>query len=254
MARFSRKGRFSRNPRFRRKRRVTWFPSLGTYWEGDTQTWHDASINIATNPVGADKSLGTNLFIRPVTKDFTVFPPNGGIEDTLRDIVEGQTWGLERIVGRVTCQVNTYPNDPEPDPTVEWPYVQVGCGLFIAKVDDSDQSLPTGVGTDYDPLEAGNIQNPWIWRKTWILGNPGVFEWDGGVPSANTLIMPDGGYVDSKVKRYIAREHRLFFALSAIGWYGEQLEVSGGDQPTIVCNADLRILGGMRRARNMSSF
>lgn len=239
---------------FRRKRKVTWFPNLGTIWDGGEFQFHDSSLSGGTQAAQAQRAQGSSLDVYAVIPDFTVFT-DGGTDHTLRDDVEGQTWALERIVGRCHVEVDASQGpDDQTDHNSFWASIQVAAGFFIARASDSDQSLPEGTVDDIDPLLAGNTQNPWIWRKTWILANEQSF--DVGAPAtSNAVIVPDGGYIDSKVRRYIPREHRLWFAISCVGWHGTQIQVvGGGQQPRAIYNLDCRVLGGMRRARNVSSF
>ena len=73
-------------------------------------------------------------------------------------------------------------------------------------------------------------------------------------PIANSNYVGDasGPHIDSKVKRRILREQRLFFALTAVGWDGERREVQslGPSQGEIHAYLDLRIFGKMMRGKN----
>lgn len=239
---------------FRRKRRVVWFPNLGSIWQAGELEFHDTALSGGTTAVPAQRGSGPFPDVYPVIPDFSTFT-DGTDTHTLRDDVEGQTWALERIVGRCHVEVDASQGpDDQTDHNAFWASVQVAAGFFIARASDTDQSLPEGTNEDIDPLNAGNTQNPWIWRKSWILANEQSF--DVGAPAtSNAVVTPDGGYIDSKVRRYIPREHRLWFAISALGWHGTQIQVVGGEvQPRVIYNLDCRILGGMRRGRNTSSF
>lgn len=264
--RFSRKSRFSRFRRFRRGARGTWFPTLGTFWGGEGGGYSDASFSDTSLPVGADRSNGpvsiggtNNITVIPVTKDFTAQPDpsSGTLEYTLRDEVEGQTWRLDRLVGKIHVRCGSAPGFV--DTTRSWGNIQVSAGFFTARSEDDAEAFPDLVPAEYDPLNILNIQNSWIWRRTWILQNPLTTNIGfSAAPCCNDWMSDlTGSYIDTKVKRNIKREHRLWFAIAPIGWNGNQVAVdpqSGDSQPSISWNLDLRIFGKMTRGRNSSSF
>lgn len=258
MARFSGKRRFSR---FSRKRRIrpTWFPTLGTNWVSGPDNWWDAGFNVVSNFVPQGLADGPDTQVIPVTKDITLTQEQSANDTgyTLRDAVEGQTFLLERLVGNLFLQVASDNTDINPN---SWPYVRVAAAFFIARAEEGIPDLPDLFSDEYDILNVNNIQNPWIWRNQWILRNPdgegfGVSNVD--FPQANALCTGfQSPHFDTKVKRKIVREHRLWFAVSAIGWDGNSSLQSGSAelQPYVRAHLDLRILGRMQRGRNISTF
>lgn len=251
----ARKQRFSR---FSRKRRIrsTWFPILGTNWVSGGDNWFDAAINIANGPIGVSRAAGPSTDIFPITRDFTL-PEDGSTTQTLRDSVEGQTYLLQRIVGKIHLQIQSNTDD-----LVEaWPYVQVGAGFFIARQDDEAPNQPDLFVPEYDPMQVDNIANPWIWRRTWILRNPGAttegvgaLDWPAANSGYGSVI--DGPHIDAKVKRKIVREHRLWFAISSIGYnFGDIGPPNTGVvTPSTKGILDVRVLGRMTKGRNISTF
>lgn len=252
-----------RRPGFRRFRRnrtkATWFPILGNTYDSEDGFYADASFNIGTPGVPATLALGPSQSVYAITKDFTQIPSaTAGQTDgpSLRDYVEGQTYLLQRIVGNVHLQcVSNQPSPPQPN---DWPYIKVAAAFFVARADDEDQTIPSLSDEECDPWNADNIQNPWIWRRTWMLNNPNTshfglatFDW----PNVNSEYPADcGPHIDSKVKRAIRREQRLWFVLSARGWDGNNVTQGNFYPPYVRGVLDVRLVGTLRRSKNASSF
>lgn len=252
----SRKRRFRR---FRRNRgnRGTWFPTLGTSFETES-VYHDCSFSGQSNPVSEDNGLGPQQNVFPITKDFQQFADtstqlNG---PSLRDVVEGQTWRLNRLVGQLHIDC-TEQNSAVTN--LIWPLVRVAAGFFVARSSDTDQSLPDLTFDEIDPLQLNNIANSWIWRKSWILSRPLASNVGfSAVPCSNNNMGPGSGpFFDSRVKRNIKREHRLWFVIGVIGWDGNALthiDPGSTNQPYIRFNLDVRLHGIMKRGRETPSF
>jgi hypothetical protein len=270
----ARRGRFSRFSRTRRKRRIpqgTWFPISGTSFTNEGETFVDAAVTITTNNASADKSAGPDVQVFPITQDYTQFPDGSQSADpdsrpSLRDYTEGQDYLLKRLVGNLVVFANFGANQQGNfAPGDQWTHIQVGAGFFVARAADFDQSLPDLTVDEFDPLAARNIQNSWIWRRTWLLDNPqnafpintnDQFTWDissnrdyGG--SAET-----GPHFDTKSRRRIKREERLWCAIAVSGWDGGRVTVNGqnADQPYADVNLDVRLFGKMMRGKTSSTF
>lgn len=261
-----------RKRRFRRFRRRTsrgtWFPTLGTKFVVDDTSYNDASFSDVSESVStsrADGVFGNPQIVIPVTHDFTQIQGISAgttTEVSLRDVVEGQTWRLDRIVGHITVATFGIGNTLQPDTDEYWANLQIGAGFFLGRAIENDQAFPDLSSSEMDPLAAQNIQNPWIWRRTWILCNPysrNPADFDpGGIPQSNQGIQgpTTGPSIDSKVKRKIPREYRLWFVIGALGWNGNQISVNPAnlDQPGFKFNLDIRIFGKMQRGRNVGQF
>lgn len=259
--------------RRRRKFKGTWFPTQ--YTVPDTE-----AENLSV--VGFDLALAAGqtpqLDIRPLTFD----SPNQGehvTSDYLSTII-GNEWTLRRIVGNVFCNRNTQLqaaganilNDSAPS-------VLAAAGIFVARADEANTDLPIG-GADrnaYGPFDPDVIREPWLWRRTWILGSAGsapfaalntllpqyvgpVFT-GGGNPQVTSAFYPcsnvyygtalTGPYIDSKVGRRIRQDERLYMAFSAVYWpIGEDTAIN----TQVDWHVDYRIYGALRRARNKSAF
>lgn len=243
--------------RKRRSSRVTWFPNTGAQFLGNR------FISLNFNQLVPELSDGTpvaqgntSLFCIPITRDYTKQAQAGSTDASLRDYVEGQDWALKRIVGSIFVNIQGSAQTA----AVAWPRVLVTCGLLIARAEEVSQAATDLDDGEIDPQAVDNIDNPWIWRRTWYLANPlSTTSLEiAGMPSCNMLYGGNmsGPFIDSKVSRRVTKEHRLFFAGSIFGASQSGLTVSGTKIQQVTANvwSDFRILGSMRKARNVSSF
>jgi len=235
--------------RRRRGARATWLPVNPTYYgESDTGvTWYQNSITI-NPPEGEGLSPGdTGIQAVPLTLDAT---PNADVStgQTLADLVQGQDYLLQRVVGKVWFeQVST---------AASGSVVQsLGCiGLAVLPT-DPEEAQPSIPAEEWNPLFSRNSQQPWIWRRTWRL-NP-TDTWTEGGPAGRSYpsssawygSVADGGHLDTKIKRRITKEHRLYLVAAA-----GVIEAGGQGAGNWSFGYDLRILGSMRRGKNVSSF
>lgn len=250
--------RTSGNRRFR-KRRGLWLPTLGQSWSNGEQTHWDAAFTWDTLSVPDQRGLGPSQIVIPLVPDFTLTQNQaaGEIGASLHDRVQGNEWRLDRIVGSCHAQCK------EVDDTAEgqWPYIQVTAGIFVARAEEgSPGNADVDLFSDeYDPQNASNIQNPWVWRKTWMLANPvGIAVLRDDFPISNSAYGSQwmDASVDVKAKRRIRREHRLWFTVSAIGWDGTNQSVTTlQTNPSARGLLDIRLFGGMiQNPRPGSSF
>lgn len=261
----------------RRRSRGTWFPTVGTAGEGATN-FNGRQFNI-THPAASAELL---TIISPITFDQ---PFEGDAIDptdaSLADIV-GSEYVLQRIVGKlwITRQANVSAGTGlEVNPCM-----LVGAGFFVARANDAavggGPDTPIGSATEaerrdnYSPLEVDTVREPWIWRRTWLLGTAGlgsvqnpavgglevrrpVAEADSfvaGFPASTAFYgsVADGPHIDSKVKRRVGQDNRLWFAVSAVPWpIGEE---TAGDGTNLPGYLDYRIFGSLRKAKGSSAF
>lgn len=240
--------------RRRRKQRYTWFPTNPTL--GAEATVGSVGVNYfddiwVGNSVQLGEPFATDVqFTEPLLLDDT---PQAGIVQpetpqwTLRDLVEGQSYVTERIVGKIWVS-----RTQDAGETVTDVPLIIGVGIAVLPTDDATGTADLA-NIDLDPLLQQNSGNPWMWRRTWILGQNGTAGLDPEFPASNWQMgsVADGPHVDVKSKRRVSREQRLFIICS-VGTMG--LAIAGGDSATGHFGYDLRILGAMRRARNTSSF
>jgi len=276
----------------RRRSRGTWFPVIGTQ---PSEELSYAPIRLSLAVPAADGFEQVVTGIVPVTFD----EPQEGEDlvpgaDALSEIL-GNEYILKRIVGK--CFVSrTYIAARDSQSQAEqflqdWPLLLVGCGFFVARAQDSQdpggQALPIGttgnsaineekIWENYSPLALSTIREPWIWRRTWLLGNPAIDAinqtliqtvsnnaayrgYSVDYPSNNVAYgsVLDGPHLDSRVKRRVGQDDRLWFAVGVKPLNNINPVVSTGDivsDTHVDILLDYRIFGSLRKAKNRSAF
>lgn len=268
--------------RAKRKRKYTWFPTIGAAGPGESfdnfnqliaqlQVPPDGTSTVAISPVVPDVPLEGD--------DLDVNAPG----QLVRAI--GQEYLLERIVGKCFIAAAGPADDL---PTTTFPKtVLVGCGFFVARANDADVgggfNTPIGSATlaerveNYSPLSEDAIREPWIWRNVWLLNSGQLIASPNSSPFADSLQVNagtglavrnggiasnvfggsgmDGPFFDSRSVRRIGNDERLWFAIAArtldvilnIG-------VPNGNDTRVSLILDHRVLGRLTRAHNRSSF
>lgn len=241
----------------RRKRSGgTWMPVLGTIFG-------DAGVRLVplfgeTGKVDINRDTA-QIETRAIVPDQTLLQDTASTGTSLRDLTEGQDWLLQRIVGKINLDVvSATPSTTDADDV--WPQVFVTAGIFVARATDDGQAIPDLEIDEMTPDLASNIQEPWLWRNTWLLDTPN----NDGAENLNygqytnryNGTVWESPRIDTKIKRRIKREHRLWLIVSARGWSPlAKVAVTGldSDQPRVSYTADLRVYGGMRRATSKGS-
>jgi len=227
----------------KRRRKFNWFPinpTMSGIESPRAVTWFHQSSQITL-----DLELGDSAFLTAVEvlPDGTQQSSTQDEGTSLRDLVEGQEYVIERIVGKVWGAIEQ--DDTQDD---SWKTAIIGMGLAILPyADDGGLTLEP---EDYNPLSADNAQNPWMWRRTWTM-------WNNTQPNLHTLgptnIQNDGpeyGFVDVKSVRRVRREQRLTMCVAV-----DTMEIVGnGTVAEFAWGYDFRVLGAMRKARNSSTF
>jgi len=245
----------------RRKFKGTWFPSASEDAVFDDQQL--ASFQ-GTLEAGAATAGAITVFF-PVTVDEPQETAIGTAQQ-LNDVL-GQEYALRRIVGKIHIWWASTANGATSGDLYS---AQIAAGFFIARASSQDAALPEGAtsggssGSDpetfnsYSPLAAQTIREPWIWRRTWILGNPpategGALQQIQGIVPTSTMMynsVADGPHIDAKTRRRVRQDERLWFALS-----GRMVDGGGG---SVFQNfnyiLDVRMFGALRRARNTGAF
>jgi len=272
-----------------RKRRSggTWFPTIGTAGPSGGDIEDEASGREFTVVVPNDGT--TSILIAPIVPDAPLegddVPVNPAVGGQLAQIL-GQEYFIKRIVGKIFIS-----NDSADDSASQPQYAALltGAGFFVARANDSESGggidLPIGSAslaerlTNYNPLAADCIREPWIWRRTWVLGNPralnppngnagGSGPWRGttgffaaaqgvtGQVISSTMqygSVLDGPHIDAKTRRRVRLDERLWFVVAARGLpIGSSREsVDGG---VIQGYLDFRMFADIRKARNRGVF
>lgn len=227
----------------RRGRRVnvSWAPPLvpGTIQEQD-----DSFLNFDQSLVHT--APGHVISIFPITFDYPNDPSTATVAThSMADFI-GSAYILKRIVGKVfAAQLPSVPG------VSSAAIAMVGAGFFVARASDTTPAAPAGSLASYDPLASANMMEPWIWRRTWVLGNandvsgviyPSSTAWYGSAM--------DGPHIDSRVKRRVNDDDRLWFVAAAADTVQNEAE-----DPTIIrWFLDYRLLVTLRKNKNQSAF
>lgn len=259
--------------RRRRRQQVTWFPTLGTAGPGPDFT-SDFAGRVGTLSVLSNGLTTTQIL--PVTFDTPHETENATTADPMVTLV-GNEYLLRRIVGKILLGIDGQSGSE----TRVFTGALITCGWFVARANDSNfnpqgSDLPVGatgsVTTDaplYGPQHVDTIREPWMWRRSWILGTPSdpqivndIFPAFAGFPNNNALYgsVSDGPHFDVKVKRRVSSDDRLWWIVQA-----RQLSDSGNQNPieaefttttttTLRWVLDYRLLGSLRKAHNRGNF
>lgn len=212
--------------RGRRRPRVVWLPVLGQTLATGTEPWlqsvggTDFKLIVPTNGNISWEST-------PVTFDYTEDasdnqdPIQGALSKTLQDLVSGNEYRLRRIVGK--CHAYAYTESQE---LSAWPHVEFAAGFIVVRTDD--EGTPT---TDFDfvnPLQQDSMEDPWIWRRKWVLSLGNYTDTTvqnyvyqstafNGFPRSTAFYgsVADGPHIDQKTARVIHRSERLWFVKAA---------------------------------------
>lgn len=256
--------------RKRRRSRGIWFPNLGTA-AGEGQNSRDDDLGIwAQITIPKD---GTSInFITSLTFDHYV--DEGATETginsrSLADFNQSE-YILKRIVGKLFLALDQFPL------SAARPFAALVTAAFLVAREDENPALanaaPMG-GTDSDelrdnfsPASAGTSMEPYIWRRRWILGNQSMIGTEPATakgmltfPPNNTLYgsVWDGPHIDSKTKRRVAREDRLWFIISARAlsnnWQAPFAQTADNDTG-LSMHLDYRLFGVMVRPRRKGTF
>jgi len=210
----------------RRKRPlVNWLPVPGVAPQaGNNDNRVNGFTFALTVPATDAANGGINTAVTPITFDqpgeqrFQAAVA-AGVLPSLKDYVQGSGYRLRRIVGKCFAAFSRLAVQGQTKP----PAAVFAAGFIVLKV-DPDTGTALDADTEYSPLEAKNVEDPWIWRRTWLFGandhfgdgsetdrtfsdfEPNNSNYGGGVA--------DGAHIDQKTARIIGTDERLFFIIS----------------------------------------
>jgi len=173
---------------------------------------------------------------------------------TLQDIVGGNEYRLRRIVGKFHALAAS---DELDSPSVLGAVVRLGCGFIISNC--YDDGAPLTDFAEVNPLAANSMDDPWIWRRTWMLQPLGVFAFDNATDRRNDLSTNDfpkttagygsavdGPHIDQKTARRVTRGQRLFCVVAAQQWRLDSLNPYADTQVSFFL--DYRLLGSIHKS------
>lgn len=238
--------------RNRRRRRFTWFPNLGVdlYDDQDPQTrLSGANFALNINPAGGPwaRSVQPLTFDQPKNEaEITADPSLVSLAD-----LQGSAWFLRRVVGSI--QIARGFLDTTPGLVPMQPAVLVGAALAVVPWDEYSNTPEA----DVDPLRQTDINEPWIWRKTVILGAQAINPAYSTNTAANALLTfpvntsfyPQSRFetVDQKTMRVISGDERLCLYVSVAALTSATFTP---DTDGIFGYFDYRLLGALRRRTN----
>lgn len=226
--------------RRRRKRSATWLPLDPSYY-GESEkgvSFYDGTLTLPNTAAPGDTSVAAI----PLTLDQT--PEAEGDFNSLRDLVEGQEYVCDRVVGNLWCDT--------PGTNLRLARYLFAFCLAVLPVGDDLQDQPGIPPEDFNPFFADNTQAPWYFRRVWQLNSRSAAtspEYGElihvGQFGGNTTLIDTMG-----VKRRIRKEQRLF-AVAAAAVLQTSTDITSD---TVRWGYDLRVLGHMVKARNASTF
>lgn len=242
----------------RRKPRVVWLPVLGTNYSTDSEdeSWGNGIASTLTVPNTG--KIVTD--VQAVTFDYSdeASQENNIVERSLHTLVSGNSYRLRRIVGKFAAGAVFENNSLAIIPTME-----VCAGFIINRTDPSGNILLTGaLEEEAGPLAQDAAEDPWIWRRKWVLtAFPRQASWTvtsvANLVSLNAVLggqamfpqtnaqygsVADGPHIDQKTARIIAAQERLFF------WVQARLTNPGAtvNNGTLLWSLDARLLASLR--------
>lgn len=213
------------------KPRVVWLPP-------------DQSLAIASDPdsgyssaiVSVSAAVPSAVTEMPLVIDSQQFPATSSLSD-----VENSGYRLRRIVGKIFIIGDAFDDET----TIE--AVLVKAAIIVRRTaSDGSTSLAIGATPNdaANPSKAENWPDPWIWQRTWILGNPNIPPLGPQLPTSNVFLTTEAGpHVDQKTARIIGPEERLFLDVSATALFFSGVAELTQDIQIVT---DLRVLGTMK--------
>jgi len=205
----------------RRRPLVQWLPVFG---DGGNEN-NEASIGVRSELQLSGDPDEVRVDAFGLTFDYTdsaeTAQAAGDDNRTLRDLVSGSAYRLRRIVGK---HFAAWYNNSGDSIAARPDAVDLAAGFIVVKTDDSGNPY-----TDFEevhPLSQDSADDPWIWRRRWLLSTLRAGDSPGGVigkvwgsafPWATTDYhsVADGPHIDQKTARVVGRQERLFFVQAA---------------------------------------
>lgn len=196
----------------RRKRPVVWLPPapdgrlIGSIAVPSQTAIGSATLTVTGGGTGVGAAASVPLF-----GDYNEEVIAGSLGFSLAD--KQVNYFLRRVVGKLFCQIWQQDNqDAEATSTV-----MCTAGIIVRKVDQ----LGSPTSLDVFPTSYENSQDPYIWRRNWVLTNylaksPATVKvWSFPTMNADYGSVMDGPHVDAKTARRVGAEERLFLDLEA---------------------------------------
>jgi hypothetical protein len=244
--------------RRRRKQRLQWFPTIGTELDQNT-SFGQSPAGRAFSVSGIGPGAPSKTIFTPLTFDQpTIFEAEaeGGVNPNLINAMsladwQMQAWRLKRIVGKIFIGATL------DDTAANGVFGLLVTAGFIVRNVDSETGDPRSSTIDQAVDSLQNIQDPWIWRRQWILSTRLAQQISGDSDAVANFprttagygSVLDGPHIDAKTNRVIGPEERLFFNVTVT--VQPTPSVAGfQDVGHVYGYLDYRLLGGIQRATN----
>lgn len=240
----------------RRKPRVQWLPVPGTLLD---QTGNAPTVSATENPgviefivdtqADVPQTVGAPMVVDNPTTETVAGAPLSVYQTLALNQTEQFGYRLRRIVGDIAVSaatLNTQANTPVAG-------VLCTAGISVARCDDTTGLLIGGV-RDQNIIQ--NNADPFIWRRTWLLGTGNQADAQRTLAAISRFPRTNADYgskwsagVDQKTARRIGPEERLFFFLTV-----EQLPINNtatngvnitDDNVRVYCLFDYRVLASV---------
>lgn len=239
--------------RRRRRPRVAWLPVPGTTLRQNAAGLGAAVLNnpapaefIVNTQPGLPTTISVPLVVdEPISATFVGSSLNTYRGSSL-NLTQEFGYRLRRIVGDVYLAAGVT-NDQATNPAS----VFVAAGIIVRNVDSTGQPSENPEGQDVGTIE--NQSDPYVWRRTWILGHSEANATATyGIIAKFPQTSADYGTkwhtaVDQKTARRVGPEERLFLTMTFWELPLNQQDIGGDvstdDSPTVYVLTDLRVLG-----------
>lgn len=232
----------------RKRRKYTWLPILGA----ERGSGPEANAFVTQQYIEIQTPFGSPFpagFVLPLLGDEGEEEANNTEAPLFINDALGQEYVLERVVGTIHVACQQLLGAPSA--------MTVTAGIFVAPKDSNNSNLALGDGvtSPYSPMWRVNCDQPWMWRRTWIVGNliaSGSASFGPFPPTNVDATETTGPAVDIRSVRRVHKDERLWIAVAAMPTYVD--DVGSTEDAKVRVSWDLRALGAMRRAKNSSTF
>lgn len=224
----------------RRRPKVVWIPATNanSLDQANLRTGYQVFVLNLAGVIAGAQVTGVIPLVLDGQSDDPLAPAT-----SLADL-ENSSYRLRRVVGKIFAAVHQQAGD---SPTA----AIVTAGLIVLR-SDALSGLPLAAVGNYSLAEIANWDDPWIWRRSWILANrlaTNAATQAFAVTAAGTTNFEiggnaDGPHVDQKTARVVGTEERLFLVVTA-SVIGSQTDPQGPTMDISILT-DLRVLGSMR--------
>lgn len=237
--------------RRRTRPRVVWLPQTNANSIGPGSVYQLGIIEVG----GTTGTSATDEI--PLVLDRT--PEALGVDDASLSDIHSSGYRLRRIVGKLWVEMSQF-NIPQIEGVDAVASVIVSAGIMVRRSDPTaGTSFASTAGQD--EIDVGLIQNtmdPWVWRRSWTLGNNGATQLVSGAvgsgssrqffPTQNWASygggISEGPHIDQKTARIVSSEERLFLDVT-VTVLGEAPDPGLSAAATIAYWTDIRVLGSL---------